>query len=74
MTIMLLPVAVSLVILLINGSLGLGIAVAGAFSLVRFRSIPGTSKEIVSVFFAMAIGIATGMGQLAFATIITICV
>lgn len=44
----------------------------GAFSLVRFRSLPGTSKEILSVFFAMTVGLATGMGHLVFAIIITI--
>ena len=56
------------------GNLGTSIAIVGAFSLVRFRSLPGTSKEILSVFFAMAIGLATGMGHIFFATIMTIIV
>jgi len=73
-TLAVLPVLVQSVILMVNGNLGTSIAVVGAFSLVRFRSLPGTSKEIVSVFFAMVIGIATGMGQLLFATIITVLV
>lgn len=73
-TLAVLPVLVQSVILMVNGNLGTSIAVVGAFSLVRFRSLPGTSKEIVSVFFAMAIGLATGMGQLLFAAIITVLV
>lgn len=73
-TLSVLPVLVQSVILMVNGNLGTSIAIVGAFSLVRFRSIPGTSKEIVSVFFAMAIGLATGMGQIVFASIITVLV
>ncbi len=72
MTIMLLPVAVSLVILLINGSLGLGIAVAGAFSLVRFRSIPGTGKEIVAIFLSMVTGLAVGAKYFEYAAIFAV--
>ena len=73
-TLALLPILVQSVILMVNGNLGTSIAIVGAFSLVRFRSLPGTSKEILSVFFAMAIGLATGMGQIAFAIIITLLV
>lgn len=73
-TLAVLPILVQSVIMMVNGNLGTSIAVLGAFSLVKFRSLPGTSKEIVSLFFAMAIGLATGMGQLLFATIITILV
>lgn len=73
-TLSVLPVLVQSVILMVNGNLGTSIAIVGAFSLVRFRSIPGTSKEIVSVFFAMAIGLATGMGQIVFASLITVLV
>ena len=51
--------------MLVNGNLGVGVAVAGAFSLVRFRSVPGNSREIASVFLAMAVGLATGMGYVA---------
>lgn len=70
-TLVLLPVIVQTVIMMVNGNLGAGVAVAGAFSLVRFRSVPGTSKEIVSIFFAMAVGLSTGMGYLGYAALIT---
>lgn len=66
-TIALLPALVQLVIMMVNGNLGTGVAVLGTFSLVRFRSVPGSSKEILFIFFAMAIGLATGMGYLGFA-------
>ena len=62
-----LPAVVGVVILMVNGSIGAGIAVAGAFSLVRFRSAPGTGKEIAAVFSSMAIGLACGMGYPALA-------
>ena len=62
LTLSILPVVVSVVILMVSGSIGAGVAVAGTFSLVRFRSAPGSGKEIVSVFIAMAIGLACGMG------------
>ena len=73
-TLAILPVLVQTVIIMVNGNLGTSVAIVGAFSLVRFRSIPGTSKEILSVFFAMAIGLATGMGHVFFACIMTILV
>lgn len=73
-TLAVLPVLVEVVMLMVNGNLGTSVAILGAFSLVRFRSLPGTSKEILSVFFAMAIGLATGMGQLGFAAIMTVIV
>ncbi len=62
LTLSLLPAVVAMVILMVSGSIGAGVAVAGTFSLVRFRSAPGSAKEIVSVFIAMAIGLACGMG------------
>ena len=68
-TIALLPAVVQIVIMLVNGNLGAGVAVAGAFSLVRFRSIPGTAREICMIFIAVAAGLATGMGYLAFAAV-----
>lgn len=71
-TLAVLPFLVSIVIMMVNGNLGTSVAVLGAFSLVRFRSIPGNSKEICSVFLAMAIGLATGMGQIVFAIFATI--
>lgn len=71
-TLALLPLTVQVVITLVNGNLGAGVAVMGVFSLVRFRSIPGSAKDIGSVFFAMAIGLATGMGYLTFAIAFTV--
>ena len=73
-TLVLLPALVQTIIMLVNWNLGTGIAVMGAFSLVRFRSVAGTSKEICSIFFAMAVGLATGMGYISFAIVITIIV
>lgn len=66
-TLALLPAMVQIVITLVNGNLGAGVAVMGAFGLVRFRSVPGSAREISSIFFAMAIGLATGMGYLFYA-------
>ena len=74
LTLAILPVLVQVIILLINGNLGTSLAVAGAFSLIRFRSMPGNSKEILSVFWAMAIGLALGMGYIFYSIIITIIV
>ena len=75
-TLALLPAIVQLVIMLVNGNIGAGIAVAGAFSLVRFRSQPGSGQDITNIFLAMAVGLSTGMGYiglaLVFAVIITI--
>ena len=64
-----LPVVVQAVIMMVNGNLGASVAVLGAFSLVRFRSAPGSSKEITAVFLSMAIGLATGMGYVTFAAV-----
>jgi hypothetical protein len=73
-TLALLPAMVQLVIMLVNGNLGAGLAVMGAFALVRFRSIPGSAKDIASVFFSMAIGLATGMGFLGIAAVFALVV
>ncbi|MDD3413936.1 MAG: DUF4956 domain-containing protein [Lachnospiraceae bacterium] len=70
-TLALLPALVQTVIMLVNGNLGTGIAVMGAFGLVRFRSMPGTSREISGIFFAMVVGLAAGMGYLTYAALIT---
>jgi len=59
-----LPVIVQLVILMVNGNAGTGIAVLGAFSLIRFRSVPGSARDIVFIFLSMAVGIATGVGMI----------
>lgn len=66
-TLAILPAVVCVVIMMVNGNVGAGVAVAGAFSLVRFRSVPGNAKEIVALFLAMAAGLITGMGYIAFA-------
>ena len=72
MSLALLPTLIAIVIFLVNGSLGAGVAVMGAFSLIRFRSAPGGAKELVSIFLVMTIGIAIGMGHLVFATVFTL--
>lgn len=64
LTLVLLPAIVQTIIMLVNGNLGTGVAVMGAFSLVRFRSLPGNSREIGSIFLAMGVGLATGMGYI----------
>lgn len=71
-TLALLPAIISVIIIMVNGSVGTGVAVAGAFSLVRFRSVPGTAKEICMIFLAMATGLITGMGYLALAAVFTL--
>lgn len=67
-----LPLLVTSVIMIVNGNLGASVAVLGAFGLVRFRSAPGTAREIGFIFYAMAVGLAAGMGFLSLAFIITI--
>ena len=57
-----LPAAVAVVILLVNGNLGTGVAVAGTMALVRFRSVPGTAREIAAIFTAMVMGLTVGTG------------
>ena len=73
-TLIMLPAIVELVIILVNGNIGAGVAVAGAFSLVRFRSAPGKGQEITSIFLAMAVGLATGMGYIGVAVFFTIII
>ncbi len=68
-TLAMLPTIVCVVIMMVNGNVGTGVAVAGAFSLVRFRSVPGTAKEIGALFMAMGTGLITGMGYLGFAVV-----
>ena len=71
-TLALLPAVVCVVIMMVNGNVGTGVAVAGAFSLVRFRSVPGTAKEICTLFLAMGAGFIAGMGYLGFAVLFTV--
>ena len=73
-TMLILPSLVQFVIMLVNGNLGTSVAVLGTFSLVRFRSVPGSSKEICYVFLAMAIGLATGVGYIGFAFLFTVVI
>lgn len=71
-TLALLPAVVCVVIMMVNGNVGTGVAVAGAFGLVRFRSAPGTAKEITALFLAMGTGLIAGMGYLGFALLFTL--
>lgn len=71
-TLALLPAVVSVVIMMVNGNVGTGVAVAGTFSLVRFRSVPGTAKEISALFLAMGTGLVVGMGYIAYAFLFAI--
>lgn len=71
-TLLLLPAVVCVVIMMVNGNLGAGVAVAGAFSLVRFRSAPGSAKDICTLFLAMGAGLIAGMGYLAYAALFTL--
>lgn len=71
MTLAILPAVVAVVILMVNGNIGAGVAVAGAFSLVRFRSAPGTAREIGALFAAMGMGLIMGMGYIGYAALFT---
>ena len=72
MTLAVLPAIVCVVIMMVNGNIGTGLAVAGAFSLVRFRSVPGSAKEITMLFLAMGTGLLTGMGYIGFAFVFAV--
>ena len=67
-----LPAVVCVVIMMVNGNIGAGVAVAGAFSLVRFRSLPGTAKDIGMLFLAMGVGLIAGMGYIGYAALFTV--
>lgn len=71
-TLALLPAVVCVVIMMVNGNLGAGVAVAGAFSLVRFRSVPGSAREIGAIFIAMGTGLIAGMGYLGYAALFSL--
>ncbi|GEN85881.1 DUF4956 domain-containing protein [Oceanobacillus sojae] len=73
-TLAVLPVLVQSVIMLVNGNIGTGIAVLGAFSLIRFRSVAGGAREIASIFWAMGIGLATGMGYVSYIAVFSVIV
>ncbi len=74
LTIALLPAIVCVVIMVVSGDIGAGIAVAGAFSLIRFRSAPGSAKEIIVIFLTMAVGLLIGMGFLAYAALFALVI
>ena len=71
-TVAMLPAVVCVVIMMVNGNIGAGVAVAGVFGLVRFRSVPGTAKEIGIIFLAMGAGLIAGMGYLGYAALFTV--
>ncbi len=71
-TLALLPAIIQVVIMMVNGNIGTGVAVAGAFSLVRFRSIPGTAREIGFIFISLAAGLALGMGYIGYGLVFTV--
>ena len=72
LTLAMLPAIVCVVIMMVNGNIGAGVAVAGAFSLVRFRSVPGTAKDIGTIFLAMGAGLICGMGYLGFSILFSV--
>ncbi len=72
LTLALLPLVTATVIMVVNGNLGAGIAVAGSFSLIRFRSVQGTGQEILAIFLAAAVGLCLGAGYAAIACLLTI--
>lgn len=69
-----LPAVVAIVIMLVGSNIARAFSIAGAFALVRFRSVPGNSKEIAIVFFTMAIGLASGLGFIGFGAIATLII
>ena len=72
LTLAVLPAIVCVVIAMVNGNVGAGVAVAGAFSLIRFRSAPGSARDIAFIFLAMCVGLVAGMGYASFAVLITL--
>ncbi len=71
-TLSILPAIVCVVIMMVNGNIGAGVAVAGAFSLVRFRSAPGSAREIGAIFVGMGAGLVCGMGYLGYAVLFSL--
>ena len=73
-TLVMLPTIISVLILLIGSNIARAFSLAGAFSLIRYRSAPGDPKDIAYVFFTMAVGLACGMGYIPYAIIFTLIV
>ena len=71
-TLAVLPILVMAVMIMINGNLGTSIAILGAFSLIRFRSMEGRAKDLLAIFAAMMIGLACGMGHVLFGAVIMV--
>lgn len=71
-TLAIIPAVVCVVIMMVNGNIGAGVAVAGAFSLVRFRSAPGSAREICAIFIAMGAGLISGMGYIAYCVLYSV--
>jgi len=71
-TLAILPLLVQVVIMMVNGNLGTSVAILGAFGLIRYRSMPGTSRELASIFFAMAVGLSVSMGHITYAIVFTV--
>lgn len=69
-----LPVIVTVVIMVVGSDIARAISLGGVFALVRFRSVPGNSKDITNVFFAMVVGLATGMGYVGLAVVVTVII
>lgn len=72
LTVAILPLITASVILVVNGNLGAGIAVAGSFSLIRFRSVQGSGQEILAVFLAASLGLCLGAGYVGIACILLV--
>lgn len=70
-TLIMLPVIISIIILLVGNNVARAFSLAGAFSLIRFRSAPGEPKDIAYVFFTLAVGLCCGMGYIGYAVIFT---
>ena len=68
----LIPFVVAAVITFVNGNIGAGVAIGGAFSLIRFRSAQGSADEIAAILVAMGSGIAFGMGYIGYGVVILI--
>ena len=71
-TLIMLPVIISIIILLVGNNVARAFSLAGAFSIIRFRSTPGDTKDISYIFFTLAVGLASGMGYVGYAVIFTI--
>lgn len=71
-TLVMLPVIISIIILLVGNNIARAFSLAGAFSIIRFRSAPGDPKDISYVFFTLAVGLTCGMGYIGYAVLFTI--